>query len=49
MLAYQPIGAIPKIIVAAALLENRYNQLTTQATLYQALGGSDIAPPLADN
>ncbi|MFB2802965.1 efflux transporter outer membrane subunit [Shewanella seohaensis] len=33
----------------AALLENRYNQLTAQATLYQALGGSDIAPPLADN
>lgn len=31
----------------AALLENRYNQLTAQATLYQALGGSDIAPPLA--
>lgn len=33
----------------AALLENRYNQLTAQATLYQALGGSDIAPPIADN
>ncbi|MGR6501015.1 efflux transporter outer membrane subunit [Shewanella sp. Koi 1] len=33
----------------AALLENRYNQLTAQATLYQALGGSDIAPPLSDN
>lgn len=33
----------------AALLENCYNQLTAQATLYQALGGSDIAPPLADN
>ncbi|MGL4896713.1 MAG: efflux transporter outer membrane subunit [Shewanella sp.] len=33
----------------AALLENRYNQLISQATLYQALGGSDIAPPLADN
>ncbi|MDH1471717.1 efflux transporter outer membrane subunit [Shewanella sp. GD03713] len=33
----------------AALLENRYNQLTAQATLYQALGGGDIAPPLADN
>ncbi|WP_172588964.1 efflux transporter outer membrane subunit [Shewanella xiamenensis] len=33
----------------AALLENRYNQLTAQAILYQALGGSDIAPPLADN
>ena len=31
----------------SALLENRYNQLTAQATLYQALGGSDIAPPLA--
>ncbi|MCP3129681.1 efflux transporter outer membrane subunit [Shewanella sp. KJ2020] len=31
----------------AALLENRYNQLTAQATLYQALGGSDIAPPFA--
>lgn len=25
----------------AALLENRFNQLTAQATLYQALGGSD--------
>ncbi|ESE39497.1 efflux transporter outer membrane subunit [Shewanella decolorationis] len=33
----------------AALLENRYNQLTAQTTLYQALGGSDIAPPIADN
>ncbi len=33
----------------AALLENRYNQLTAQATLYQALGGSDIAPSLAAN
>lgn len=33
----------------AALLENRYNQLITQATLYQALGGSDIAPPLVNN
>lgn len=33
----------------AALLENRYNQLTAQATLYQALGGSDIAPPITDN
>ncbi|WP_240131059.1 efflux transporter outer membrane subunit [Shewanella cutis] len=33
----------------AALLENRYNQLITQATLYQALGGSDIAPPLTEN
>ncbi|MEL4342962.1 efflux transporter outer membrane subunit [Shewanella xiamenensis] len=33
----------------AALLENRYNQLTAQATLYQALGGSDIAPSLTDN
>ncbi|MFB2670549.1 efflux transporter outer membrane subunit [Shewanella xiamenensis] len=31
----------------AALLENRYNQLTAQATLYQALGGSDITPTLA--
>ncbi|MCH1929596.1 efflux transporter outer membrane subunit [Shewanella sp. A25] len=30
----------------ASLLENRYNQLTAQATLYQALGGSDIAPKL---
>ena len=29
-----------------SLLENRYNQFTTQATLYQALGGSDIAPRL---
>lgn len=33
----------------AARLENRYNQLITQATLYQALGGSDIAPPLTEN
>lgn len=31
----------------ASLLENRYNQLTAQATLYQALGGSDIAPEIA--
>ncbi|SHG19358.1 efflux transporter outer membrane subunit [Vibrio gazogenes] len=30
-----------------SLLENRYNQYHIQATLYQALGGSDIAPPLA--
>ena len=30
-----------------SLLENRYNQFTTQATLYQALGGSDIAPRLS--
>ncbi|SIO96370.1 Antibiotic efflux pump outer membrane protein ArpC precursor [Vibrio spartinae] len=29
-----------------SLLENRYNQYHIQATLYQALGGSDIAPPL---
>lgn len=28
------------------LLENRYNQLVGQATLYQALGGSDIAPSM---
>ena len=33
----------------ASLLQNHYNQLTAQATLYQALGGSDIAPPLAEN
>ena len=26
------------------ILENRYNQFNIQATLYQALGGSDIAP-----
>lgn len=30
----------------AALLENRYRQLTAQATLYQALGGSDITLPV---
>ncbi len=30
----------------ASLLENRYNQYVIQATLYQALGGSDIAPGL---
>ncbi|WNJ97537.1 efflux transporter outer membrane subunit [Vibrio ruber] len=30
-----------------SLLENRYNQYQIQATVYQALGGSDIAPPLA--
>ena len=29
----------------ASLLENRYNQLTAQATLYQALGGSDHVGP----
>ncbi|WP_245609154.1 efflux transporter outer membrane subunit [Vibrio rhizosphaerae] len=29
-----------------SLLENRYNQYQIQATVYQALGGSDIAPPL---
>ena len=28
----------------ASLLENRYNQYVVQSTLYQALGGSDIAP-----
>ncbi len=28
----------------ASLLQNRYNQLTAQSTLYQALGGRDIAP-----
>lgn len=27
-----------------SLLENRYNRLTSLATFYQALGGSDIAP-----
>ncbi|MDW6004516.1 efflux transporter outer membrane subunit [Vibrio mangrovi] len=32
-----------------SLLENRYNQYNVQATLYQALGGSDIAPPLTVN
>ncbi|WP_432460622.1 efflux transporter outer membrane subunit [Agarivorans sp. QJM3NY_25] len=31
----------------ALLLENRYQQFVTQATLYLALGGSDIAPQLA--
>lgn len=30
----------------AELLANRYNLLTSQATLYQALGGTDMAPPL---
>ncbi|CAM3769991.1 Outer membrane protein OprM precursor [Vibrio aerogenes CECT 7868] len=29
-----------------SLLENHYNQLNVQATIYQALGGSDIAPPV---
>ncbi|WP_418358808.1 efflux transporter outer membrane subunit [Shewanella basaltis] len=28
------------------LLANRYNLFSAQATLYQALGGSDIAPPI---
>ena len=28
-------------------LDNRYNQFLIQATLYQALGGSDIAPPIS--
>ncbi|OUJ48166.1 RND transporter [Vibrio parahaemolyticus] len=28
----------------ASLLENRYNQFLTQVTLYQALGGTDVAP-----
>ncbi|MGY0616998.1 efflux transporter outer membrane subunit [Vibrio sp. FJH11] len=28
----------------ATLLENRYNQFITQVTLYQSLGGTDIAP-----
>lgn len=28
----------------ASLLENRYNQFITQVTLYQSLGGKDIAP-----
>ncbi|KFZ36049.1 RND transporter [Shewanella mangrovi] len=32
----------------ASLLQNRYNQLTAQSTLYLALGGSDIAPALHD-
>jgi len=27
-------------------LENRYNQFSVQAALYQALGGSDIAPSI---
>lgn len=31
----------------ASLLENRYNQYAIQSTLYQALGGSDIAPGLS--
>tara|TARA_R110002012_G_scaffold14536_1_gene59813 strand:+ start:4160 stop:5581 length:1422 start_codon:yes stop_codon:yes gene_type:complete len=30
-----------------ALLANRYNQFSAQATLYQALGGSDIAAPIS--
>jgi len=29
-----------------AILKNRFNQFDVQATLYQALGGSDIAPAL---
>ena len=33
----------------ASLLQNRLNQLTAQATLYQALGGRDIAPALNDD
>ncbi|SHO57368.1 efflux transporter outer membrane subunit [Vibrio quintilis] len=32
-----------------SLLENRYNQLNVQATIYQALGGSDVAPPVTDD
>ncbi|GAJ70084.1 LOW QUALITY PROTEIN: RND efflux system, outer membrane lipoprotein CmeC [Vibrio sp. JCM 18904] len=28
----------------ASLLENRYNQFLTQVTLYQSLGGTDVAP-----
>jgi NodT family efflux transporter outer membrane factor (OMF) lipoprotein len=30
-----------------SILENRYNQFNIQATLYQALGGSDIAPSIS--
>ncbi|WP_417760181.1 efflux transporter outer membrane subunit [Shewanella sp.] len=30
----------------ASLLQNRLNQLTAQSTLYQALGGRDIAPAI---
>lgn len=30
-----------------AQLQNRYNQFSIQATLYQALGGSDIAPSIS--
>lgn len=32
----------------SALLENRYNQLTVGATLYQALGGRAVAPALIE-
>ncbi|MGB2078823.1 MAG: efflux transporter outer membrane subunit [Vibrio sp.] len=32
-----------------AFLANKFNQLSNQAVLYQALGGDDIAPKLADN
>ena len=32
-----------------ALLANRYNQFSAQATLYQALGGSDIAAPVTSS
>lgn len=31
-----------------SLLENRYNRLTSVATLYQALGGSDTAPAMPE-
>lgn len=33
-------------VAEESLLENHYNQLVAQATLYQSLGGSDVAPPL---
>ena len=32
--------------IEQAILENRFNQFDVQATLYQALGGSDVAPLL---
>jgi len=32
--------------IESTLLENRYNQFVTQVTIYQSLGGGDIAPVL---
>lgn len=33
----------------ASLLENRYNQFLTQVTLYQSLGGNDVAPKIEND